>query len=99
MGKLRSTWRFIRHYKYGISIILFFLIVGLLDTNSFWNRYKQKQEINSLRAEIRKYKDMYKLDSTKLRELEVNPEAIEKIARERYFMKAVNEDVFIFEEK
>lgn len=99
MGKINTTWIFIRRYKYGICIVLFILIVGFLDTNSFWNRYKQKQEISSLRSEIRKYSDMYKSDSTKLKELQTNPEAIEKIARERYFMKAKSEDVYIFEEK
>ena len=32
---------------------------------------------------------------TRLRELETNPKAIEKIARERYFMKADDEDIFV----
>ena len=31
----------------------------------------------------------------RLRELETNPKAIEKIARERYFMKADDEDIFV----
>ena len=34
----------------------------------------------------------------KLKELTSNPEAMEKIAREKYLMKRPNEDVFIFEE-
>ena len=34
-------------------------------------------------------------DQEKIRTLDSNPKAIEKIARERYFMKADDEDVFV----
>jgi cell division protein FtsB len=32
-----------------------------------------------------------------LEELTANPEALEKVAREKYFMKRPDEDVFIFD--
>ena len=34
----------------------------------------------------------------KLKELTSNPEALEKIAREKYLMKKPNEDVYVFEQ-
>ena len=34
-------------------------------------------------------------DSIRLEEMERNPEEVRKIARERYFMKASDEDIFI----
>ena len=35
------------------------------------------------------------MDSKRLKELNRNPDAIAKIARERYFMKADDEDIFV----
>ena len=37
-------------------------------------------------------------DTEKLKELTTNPEALEKIAREKYLMKKPDEDIFVFEE-
>ena len=33
-----------------------------------------------------------------LKEISTNPEALEKVAREKYMMKKENEDIFIFEQ-
>ena len=45
-----------------------------------------------------KDRKQYEEDTYKLKELMNNPEAMEKIAREKYLMKKPNEDIFIFEE-
>lgn len=95
--KLNTVWRFIRRHKYSIVIIGFIVVVGFWDQNSFWHRYEQQQEIRDLNAEIYKYKRMFKSDTERLNELEQNPKAIVRIARERYFMKTADEDVYIFE--
>jgi cell division protein FtsB len=56
---------------------------------------KNYREISHLKAEIEAYDESYREDSIKLSNLFTDPEAIEKIARERYFMKADNEDIFV----
>ena len=61
-------------------------------------RYKHRQEINTLTSEIQKYREQFEEDTRKLKELTSNPEALEKIAREKYLMKRPEEDIFIFEE-
>lgn len=38
---------------------------------------------------------MHEADSLELLQLQRNPKSIEKIARQRYFMKKDNEDVFV----
>ena len=48
--------------------------------------------------EIEKYRKQYEEDTEKLKELTTNPEALEKIAREKYLMKKPDEDIFVFEE-
>lgn len=84
-------------YKYLIVIVLGVLIVGFVDENSFYQRYKHGNEISSLKQEIKKYSDIYTNDTAKLNQLDRNPKAVEKIARERYFMKSDDEDIFVLD--
>ena len=76
----------------------FLVVIVFLDENSLIQRAQHKREISILKSEIAKYKKQYEEDTRKLKELMDNPEALEKIAREKYLMKKPNEDIFIFEE-
>jgi cell division protein FtsB len=80
-----------------VAIILFITIVGFLDPNSFYNIYLQRQEISNLKSEIQDYQVRYRKDTHTLKQLDANPQAMEKIARERYFMKKSNEDIYVFQ--
>ena len=93
--KLNLIWNFISHYKYLIVIVIGVAIVGFLDDNSFMKRVQYELQISDLKAEIEKYEAQHEADSKRLRELKRNPKAIEKIARERYFMKADDEDIYV----
>ncbi len=88
-------WNVIVHYKYYIVIILGALIVLVLDKNSVLHQIQLHSQIESLQDEITRYTEENKEATRRLRELERNPKAIEKIAREHYFMKADNEDIFV----
>ena len=81
--------------KYTIVCLLGVLIVGFLDENSVWSHFKNKQRISDLEEEIAKYNADYERDQAQIRELNRNPKAMEKIARERYFMKADDEDIYV----
>ena len=81
--------------KYTVVFVLGVLIVGFLDENSVWSHIKHKQRISELQEEIVKYNADYERDQAQIRELNRNPKAMEKIARERYFMKADDEDIFV----
>lgn len=98
MSKLITVWKYIRQHKYLITIAAFLVIIVFLDENSLIQRQQHQQEINTLKAEIERYRQQFEEDTRKLKELTSNPEAMEKIAREKYLMKRPNEDVFIFEE-
>ena len=98
MGKLLTIWTFFRRHKYWVVTIAFIVIIGVLDENSLMRRAMHKYEIAELKSEIERYTEQFEEDSRRLEELDNNPEAIEKIAREKYLMKKPNEDVFIFEE-
>lgn len=93
--QLDYLWNFIAHYKYLIVIVLGVLFVGFLDDNSYLNRVKLGLQENELESEIERYRDIHKANMEQLHELRRDPKAIEKIARERYFMKADDEDIFV----
>ena len=96
MSKIHYAWLFMRRHKYLIAIVVIALIVGVVDEDSFLNRHPRRVHIDMLRQEIANYKQQYDAADKKIRELENNPKAVEKIARERYHMKRADEAVFVF---
>ncbi|MCC8187391.1 MAG: septum formation initiator family protein [Bacteroides sp.] len=98
MNNLSSVWLFIRRRKYLITLLAFGVIIGILDENSWSRRWQYEREIQQLRKEIERYRSEYEESTRMLQELTTNPEAIERIAREKYLMKKPNEDIFVFED-
>jgi len=93
--RLGIIWNYLSHYKYLIVIVAGVLVVGVLDDNSIRQHIRYQIEIASLRAEIDKYQTQYENDMQQLRDMRRGPEAFGKIARQRYFMKADDEDIFV----
>ena len=81
--------------KYVVVTVIGVVLIGFVDENSVWNHMRNKQRISDLEDEIEQYNERFREDQEKIRTLDSNPKAIEKIARERYFMKADDEDVFV----
>lgn len=88
-------YSFFSRFKFHIVIILGVLIVGVVDENSFMKRIEYAYQIEDLKTEIQKYDSQYQHDMQQLKELKTDPKAIARVARERYFMKADNEDIFV----
>lgn len=95
MEKISRIYGYLSRYKYLITAVVGIVIVGFADQNSFYHRMVLQYEIMDLRSEIERYDKAYKADSRQLRALERNPRNIERIARERYFMKADDEDIYV----
>ena len=89
-----KVWRS-QALKYTVVCVAGILIVGFLDENSVWSHMKNQQRISELEEEIGTYNAAYQRDQAQIHGLNRNPKAMEKIARERYFMKADDEDIFI----
>ena len=98
MSKLLQIWEIMCRHKYLITVAAFLLIIGVLDENSLIRRIGHWSEISSLKSEIQLYRDQYEKDSRTLKELTNHPDALEKVAREKYLMKQPNEDIYVFEE-
>ena len=98
MKKVKSLLHRIYHtpaLKYIVVALIAVILIGFVDENSIWSHLRNKQRISELEDEIEQYTERYHQDQEKIRTLDGNPKAIEKIARERYFMKADDEDVFV----
>ncbi|MDO4159569.1 MAG: septum formation initiator family protein [Prevotellaceae bacterium] len=95
MRRLYPLWRFIAHNKYWIVVVVCVCVVGFLDENSMLQHTRNQMVIRDLKAQIEEYNSRYERDEAKLKELKRNPKAITKIARENYFMKADDEDIFV----
>ena len=98
MKKVKSLLLRIYHIpalKYVVVALIAVILIVFVDENSVWNHLRNKQRISDLEDEIEMYTERYHQDQEKIRTLDGNPKAIEKIARERYFMKADDEDVFV----
>jgi len=55
---------------------------------------KSKVELNRLKTEVSHYKNEIAATQNQLVDLTSNPERLERFAREKYFMKLDNEDLF-----
>ena len=97
MSKIHSAWLFMCRHKYILAVLIIALIVGVVDEDSFLNRHPRRVRIDMLQQEIANYKRQYTDADNKIHELQTNPKAVEKIARDSYHMKRANEDVLVFE--
>lgn len=95
MSRLNSVFLFICRHKYLVVIFFIVLIVGFIDDNSFMHRFDRRSRMGQLRNEIEAYKEQYEAADRCLREMDSDPKSIEKMARERYYMKRPGEDVFV----
>ncbi len=88
-----------KYMKYIIVCILGVILVGFLDENSVWAHLRHKRQLNQLDQEIEVYTKQYQRDQARIYELDDDPKAMERIARERYFMKTDDEDIFVLSEE
>ena len=93
--RLGIIWNYLAHYKYLIVIVVGVLVVGVIDDNSIRQHIRYQIQISGLRSEIEKYNAQLEKDTRLLKEMRKGPQVFGKIARERYFMKADNEDIFV----
>ncbi len=89
-----AIWR-IKALKYIVVTVIAVVLIGFVDENSVWKHYMNKQRISELNEEIERYNQQYRHDQAQIQKIHNDPRAIRKIARERYFMKADNEDIFV----
>ena len=81
--------------KYFLAVVAFTVWMLFFDRNDMLSQYEYRVQVNKLQQE----KDFYTKETAAvkkdLKELDSNLNTAEKFAREKYFMKKDNEDVFV----
>lgn len=98
MNKVKETIRFfltIPFVKYGVVLVIGVVLIGFVGSNSIWGHFRNKMRINELKDEIEHYEGEYRRDQAQIHQLQSNTKAMEKVARERFFMKTDEEDIFV----
>ena len=85
--------------KYMVALGIFIALIGFVGEHCIRERYKRKVEITELQMKIKEQRQKFNKDNKELERLKKDPEAVRKVAREKYFMKTSNEDVFIIEDE
>ena len=101
MSKIKDFYiKFLsRINKYWLVTILFLALTFTAGDSKLYQRYLYDEKIRSLEKEIKEYEEEIRINSEKLRNLRTDKEGLERFAREEYFMKRENEDVYIIKEK
>ncbi|MBR1395182.1 MAG: septum formation initiator family protein [Prevotella sp.] len=94
MAAAAKVWH-LPFVKYAVISVIGVVLVGFVGQNSLLAHMRNVNYINELSEEIDTYNARAREDMRKIRELDRNPKALERIARERYFMKHDDEDIFV----
>lgn len=89
---------YIKEYKYTISLVVFSVWMLFFDGNSALFMYKQYNELKDLKTQER-FLSLDITDMTRQKEeLFSDDNKLEQYARENFFFKKENEDVYVIEE-
>lgn len=80
--------------KYTVSLAAFVVWIMFFDDNNLRHHQKNLQELALLQEQVNFYKHKIEADKRKLYELQTNDENLEKFAREQFFMKKANEEIY-----
>jgi hypothetical protein len=92
---MKKLWQKYRFWVVGITAIVWMTI---FDSNNFIELIKLRSEIGDLKDKKTYYTTEIAMARKTQIELFSNTKNLEKFAREKYFMKRDNEDLFIFRE-
>ena len=84
---------------YWLVTIVFFALTFVMGDSSLYKRYTYDEKIRSQEKEIKHDQKEIEINSKKLNDLHTDKEGLERFAREEYFMKKPNEDVYIIKNK
>ena len=85
--------------KYALTFLIFLVWIVFFDQNNLVDRARQINRHKELHEEKTFYLDKIRKDSVKLHQLKTDKENLEEFAREEYYMKRENEDIFIIVEE
>lgn len=93
--------RVLRFFKnqYTIATTIFVLWICFFSEIDLFYILRTRVELSSLKKEVRELERKNEQAKVALQDLNNNTASLEKFAREAYYMKRDNEDVFVFKAK
>lgn len=83
----------------GIVILFALVYFVFFDAHNLLDRMKYARKLNHLEKELEHYQKELQAHERKLHELQSNDSNLVKYAREEYYMKRPNEDIYLIEEE
>ena len=90
----KKIWPVIKN-KFVLASLFFIVWLVFFDQNNLIDRFASLSRYRSMEKQKEYYIEKIETDSRKLKELRTDRENLEKFAREQYYMKRDNEDIFI----
>ncbi len=81
--------------KYILTSLFFIIWLFVFDQNNLVERIRNIKEYKQLLKDKEYYLKKIEEDRQQLKELKTNNENLEKFAREKYYMKKKDEDIFV----
>jgi cell division protein DivIC len=85
--------------KYIISLTAFIVLMLFIDHNDIFVQMDRQRQLKTLMTSKQFYQQQIEQTRKNLADLQNNSAALEKYAREKFFLKRDNEDVFVTEPK
>ncbi len=83
---------------YVVVTIGFLALTFVAGDSNLYKRYQYDEKIRELENEIKYYQEEILINQEKLNNLHTDKEGLERFAREEYFMKKADEDIFIIKD-
>ncbi len=94
MKKVSAIYSVIKN-KYLLSVIVFVVWITFFDRNDLVTQMERKKELDKLETSKEYYEAEIATTRKELTDLERDTRVLEKFAREKFYLKRPNEDVFI----
>ena len=96
MKKFAGIWNIIQN-KYLLSITIFIVWIIFFDRNDLFTQYDRKQELKKLQSSANFYEKEIAGTRKSLTDLNNDPAVLEKMARENFYLKRNDEEIFIIQ--
>ena len=95
---MEKTFKFLLPYlknKYIMTFLVFFVWMLFFDKNDLRTQISHRNNLNQMNQDKNYFIEEIKRNQAIMHDLETNPEALERFAREEYHMKKADEDIFV----
>lgn len=83
--------------RYVLTITAFFVWIVFFDDSNLFNQIERTNELKALNKKNEYYEEQNLILRSELNKLKKDTATLIKYAREKYFMKKDNEDVYVFD--